>query len=175
VTPEAREQWMVVEQGNPAGERMDLDPGIDTRDVAGGAQNNCPRADRRGSLLFMRWISTGTVGAAASAASVFVSAGAVRDVLVAITVATAILLAYWGARSDRRVEEAHRHIVHLKGEVVSIAARAEAAHAQAERPIWERRNEEFGQIVAMPLEDSVRRAWAAARRLVVGGGSRDSR
>lgn len=114
----------------------------------------------------MRWIATGTVGAAASAASVFVSAGAVRDVLVFVTLVTAVLLAYWGARSDQRVEEAHRRILRLQGEVVTAAARAEAAHAQAERPIWERRNEEFGEIIATPLEDSVRRAWAAAKRLI---------
>ena len=135
-----------------------------------------PRSPVPGSSLsVMRWISTGIVGAAASAASVFVSAGAVRDVLVAITVVTAILLAHWGARSDRRVEEAHRRIVELKGEVVSAAARAEAAHAQAERPVWERRNEEFDEMFATPVEHSIRRALAAAKRLIVPAVSRSNR
>jgi hypothetical protein len=87
-------------------------------------------------------------------------------VLIGIAAFSAILLAYWGSRSDRRVEEAHRYILELKEELATTAERAEAAHAQANRPIWERRNEEFEQMVAKPLEEPFRRVWNAAKRLI---------
>ena len=112
----------------------------------------------------MRWVVIGIVSAVCSAASAFVEAGTARATLIVIAALSAICLAWWGANSDRRVEEAHSRILELTKELVKVTATAQAAHEQANRPIWERRNEEFEQLFSKPINDSVRRVWDAVKQ-----------
>jgi hypothetical protein len=122
----------------------------------------------------MRWISVGCIGSVASAASAFAEPGVVRTGLIALAALSTLCLAYWGARSDRRVEEAHSRIVALAEQLTETSSTAHAAHDQANRPIWERRAEEFQQMFSDPIDGFFRNVWISAKRLVMDAGSRRS-
>lgn len=118
-----------------------------------------------------RGTSIGLVGAASSSASVFVSSELARVILVVVAAATVILLAYWGAKAERRVEEAHRRILELSEELAATAETAQAAHAQAYRPVLDRRREEDYELIVKPIDDAFKRAWDRLKSSVFGATS----
>jgi ATP/maltotriose-dependent transcriptional regulator MalT len=97
-----------------------------------------------------------------------VSSELARVVLVVVAAATVILLAYWGAKSEMRVEAAHRRILELSEELAATAETAQAAHAQAYRPVVDRRMEEDYELLVKPIDDAVKRAWGRFKSIVFG-------
>jgi hypothetical protein len=116
-----------------------------------------------------RWTATALVGAASSSAAAYVPSSSARIVLVSVAAISVIMLACWGAKSEIRVEEAHQRILDLSEQLASTAETAEAAHAQAYRPVAERRAEEDYELIVKPIDELMARAWGAIRRFVTGG------
>jgi len=114
-----------------------------------------------------RWIVLGIIGAASSVAAAFVSSGGARAFFVVVAALATLILAYWGARSDARVEDAHRRILELSQELATTAAAANAAHQLAARPVNERRMEEFYEEIGKPIDDAIASAWRGLKRLVM--------
>ncbi len=114
-----------------------------------------------------RWISTALVGAASSAAAAY-SSGIARIVLLIVVAGTLILLAYWGARSEIRIEEDHERILGLSEQLAATAETAQAAHAQAYRPVVERRIEEDYELIVKPVDDAAKRVWGAITKFLTG-------
>lgn len=119
-----------------------------------------------------RWIiSTGFVSAASSAASVFAAPGFERATLVAVAALSALLLASFGARSEARVEEAHKRILELDAQLVETTTMADTAHRLATRPVSERRMEEDYELIVKPIDDAVAAGWNAVKRFLTGSDS----
>lgn len=113
----------------------------------------------------MRWFAIGAVGTAASSASAF-TAGATRDALVAIAAASAVLLAYLAARTERRLDEAHERILDLRYDVDQTAIQTNSLHTLFERPVRDRMNEEDYHTFVEPLERDIARAYGWVRSLI---------
>jgi cobalamin biosynthesis Mg chelatase CobN len=109
-----------------------------------------------------RWLSIGACASLSAAATPFVSSDPARFGLITLAALSTLVLAYWGAKSDARLEEAHAKILEQARQIEAAAALAVAAHEQAHKPIYERRNEEYEELIVKPIEDHV-------RRLVQGG------
>lgn len=140
---------------------------------SGGVTVACVDAEYPSDMA--RWIATAVVGAASSFAAAFVSSGFARVILLLVAAGTLMLLAYWGAKSEIRIEENHRRILDLSEQVVATAETAQAAHAQAYRPVAERRAEEDYELIVKPIDDAAKRAWSAITKFVAGTPARPTK
>jgi hypothetical protein len=115
-----------------------------------------------------RWISTALVGAASSFVVPFVATTSARIGLSLVAAAALIVLAYWGAKAEIREQENHIRILELSEQIVATAQTAQDAHAQAYRPVAERRAQEDYELIVKPMDDAAKRLWNAVKSFVTG-------
>lgn len=93
--------------------------------------------------------------------------GTLRFFLIGFTVACALIVACWGSREERRLDEAHIRIMELSREVAAAHRTAEDAQRQAYKLVTQRKFEEdrafYDEFSAIPGKALKRlRAWLSS-------------